>query len=319
MRRAVTAILIGVMLITLVAQAGLAGGQAAVSAPAFPSKPIRLVVYTGPGGLLDITARKFMEIAAKYTDATFVVENKPGAGGMVGLEYVLAQEADGYTLMAVTKALIANWVSSETPIDQAELDWIAYLITDTECLITATKGKLRTAQDIFNDAKARPGQQIWVAPPGVDEVMTYKVWDRVGLAGKYVPYDAGGPAMAAVMGGAADVYVGNPADVAGKPDLQIAVVAAEQRLPQYPNVPTFKELGVKGLDNESMWRGMAVKKGTPEQAVAWYTDLCAKITADPDWRAFFEKSGMVLEHRQRDFFGKLVQQEVADFKAYLKK
>ena len=318
MRKTVIATLIGVMLAVLTVQAGFAAGSTE-AAEAFPTKPIRLVVYTGPGGLLDITARKFMEIAAKYTDATFVVENKPGAGGMVGLQHVLAQPADGYTLMAVTKALIANWVSSETKIDPMELDWFAYLITDTECLITATKGRLRTAQDVFNDAKARPGQQIWVAPPGVDEVMTYKVWDKVGLSGKYVPYDAGGPAMAAVIGGAADVYVGNPADVAGKPDLQIAVVAAEKRLAQYPDVPTFKELGVQGLDNESMWRGMAVKKGTPEAVVAWYTDLCAKITQDPDWRQFFEKSGMVLEHRQRDYFSKLVLTEMAEFKAYLKK
>jgi len=243
----------------------------------------------------------------------------PVTGGMVGLEYVLAQPAAGYTLMAGTKALIANWVSSEPRIAPMEMDWIAYIITDTECLITAAKGKVRTAQDIWNDAKARPGQQIWVAPPGVDEVMTYKVWDKVGLSGKFVRYEAGGAAMAAVSGGQAAVYVGNPADVAGKPDLQIAVVAAEKRLPQFPNVPTFKELGIQGLDNESMWRGFAVKKGTPEAVVAWYTELFAKVTQDADWRQFFEKSGMVLEHRQRDYFAKLIQQEVADFKAYLKK
>lgn len=318
MRRAVLTILASVVLATLIAGMGFAGGQAAPAA-AFPTKPVRLVVYTAPGGLIDITARKMVEIAAKYTDATFVVENKAGAGGMVGWEYVLAQPADGYTLMAVTKALIANLVSTEAKIDPLSLDWISYMINDTECLITATKGKVRTAQDIWNDAKARPGQQIWVAPPGVDEVMTLKVWDKVGLSGKFVPYDAGGQAMAAVIGGAAEVYVGNPADVQGKPDLQIAVIAAEKRLPQFPNVPTFKELGIKGLDNESMWRGFAVKKGTPDNIVAWYDALFEKVTQDADWRQFFEKNGMELVHYTRDRFNGMIQSEINDFKAYLKK
>lgn len=318
MRKAVIAFLIGALLFTLVAGTAF-GTPQTEKAPAFPSKPIHLVVYTAPGGLIDITSRKMVEIAAKYTDATFVVENKAGAGGMVGWESVLAQPADGYTLMAVTKALIANLVSTEAKIDPLSLEWIAYLINDTECLITSTKGKVRTAQDIWNDAKARPGQQIWVAPPGVDEVMTLKVWDKVGLAGKFVPYEAGGQAMAAVIGGAAEVYVGNPADVRGKPDLQIAVIAAEKRLPQFPNVPTFKELGIKGLDNESMWRGMAVKKGTPEAVIAWYDELFAKITADTEWRQFFEKDGMELVHVKKDQFNKLILTEVQDFKTYLKK
>ena len=315
MKRTVIATLIGIL---LVAGMGFATGQGEEAA-AFPAKPIHLVVYTGPGGLLDITSRKMVEIAAKYTDTTFVVENKAGAGGMVGLEYVLSQPADGYTLMAVTKALVANLVSTESKIDPMELDWIAFLIKDTECLITSTKGPVQSAQDIWNDAKARPGQQIWAAPPGVDEVMTYKVWDRVGLSGKFVPYNAGGPAQAAVIGGQAQVYVGNPADVAGKPDLQIAVIASEKRLPQFPDVPTFKELGIEGLDSESMWRGMAVKKGTPEEVIAWYNELFAKITEDPEWRQFFEKNGMELVHYKKDRFNPLVLQEVADFKAYLNK
>ncbi|MBL7031531.1 MAG: tripartite tricarboxylate transporter substrate binding protein, partial [Candidatus Marinimicrobia bacterium] len=68
----------------------------------FPSKPIKIVVYTGPGGLIDITARKFTAVANKYVDATFVVENKPGAGGIVALKKVLQSPEDGYSLYACT-------------------------------------------------------------------------------------------------------------------------------------------------------------------------------------------------------------------------
>jgi len=289
------------------------------TAPAFPTKPIRLIVYTAPGGALDITARKFVEIAGKYTKATFVVENKAGAGGMVGWEYVLSQPADGYTLMAVTKTLIANLVATDSKIDPFSLDWIAFLVNDPECIITGKKNKVKTAQEIFADAKARPGQQIWVAPPGVDEVMTYKVWAKAGISGKYVPYDSGAQAMAAVIGGQAEVYVGNPADIQGKPDLMIAALSAAKRLPQFPDVPTFKELGLEGLDEESMWRGFAVKKGTPDSIIAWYDDLFAKVNQDPDWRQFFEKNGMELVHYKRDKFNEMIKNELQDFKTYLKK
>jgi len=295
-----------------------AGGKKE-TAPAFPTKPVRLIVYTAPGGALDITARKFVEIAGKYTKATFVVENKAGAGGMVGWEYVLSQPADGYTLMAVTKTLIANLVATDSKIDPFSLDWIAFLVNDPECIITGKKNKVKTAQEIFADAQARPGQQIWVAPPGVDEVMTYKVWAKAGISGKYVPYDSGAQAMAAVIGGQAEVYVGNPADIQGKPDLMIAALSATKRLPQFPDVPTFKELGLEGLDEESMWRGFAVKKGTPDPIIAWYDDLFAKVNQDPDWRQFFEKNGMELVHYKRDKFNAMIKNELQDFKTYLKK
>lgn len=305
-----------VSLILLVALPLCAFAQAA---GAFPAKPIRVVVYAAAGGQLDITARKFVDIASKYTKATFVVENKAGAGGLVGWEYVLSQPADGYNLMAVTKTLIANHVKDEFDVDPMSLDWIAFLINDAEAIITNANSKIKTIQDIIADAKARPGQQIWVAPPGVDEVMTYKFWDKVGITGKYVPYDAGGQAMAAVIGQQAEVYVGNPVDVRGKPDLMLAAISAEKRFAQFPTVPTLKESGISGLDAESFWRGFALKKGSPANVIAWYDDLFAKITADADWRQFNEKDGMEVVHYKKDAFNKIIASEIKDFKTYFKK
>jgi putative tricarboxylic transport membrane protein len=306
------------VLLVLAAAGAFATGSAETSA-AFPAKPIHLVVYTAPGGLIDITARKFTDIAAKYTKATFVVENKAGAGGMVGWEAVLAQPADGYTLFAVTRSLVTNLVSTGSKIDPFSLDWMAMLVNDPECLITGVKSKVRTGAEILADAKARPGQQIWTAPPGVDEFVTYKIWDKIGVSEKYVTFDCGAQAMAVVIGGQAEVYVGNPADVAGKPDLQIAVISAPKRLPQFPDVPTFKELGIKELDNETMWRGFALKAGTSAKIKKWYDDLFDKVTDDPDWHNFFEPNGMTLVHVRTDKFDDMVRKDIAEQTKYLKK
>jgi tripartite-type tricarboxylate transporter receptor subunit TctC len=210
-------------------------------------------------------------------------------------------------------------VKDDFSVDPMSLDWIAFLINDAEAIITNANSKVKTVPDIIADAKARSGQQIWVAPPGVDEVMTYKFWDKTGISGKYVPYDAGGQAMAAVIGQQAQVYVGNPVDVRGKPDLMLAAISAQKRFAQFPDVPTLKELGIKGLDAESFWRGFAVKKGTPAKVVAWYDELFAKLTADPDWRQFNEKDGMEVVHYKRDKFNTIIESDVKDFKAYFKK
>jgi tripartite-type tricarboxylate transporter receptor subunit TctC len=294
----------------------IAGAQAKAD---FPSKPIHVMVYTAPGGLIDITARKMVQIAAKYTNATMVVENKPGAGGLVAWEYVLSQPADGYTLFAVTRSNIANLVSTESDMDAFTLDWMALLVSDPEALMVSTKSKFKTIQDVIADAKARPGKQIWIAPPGIDEFVTYKFWEKAGISGKFVPFDSGAQAMAAVIGGQGDVYVGNPADISGKPDLKMVAIAGEKRLKQFPDVPTLKESGVPDMENETMWRGFAVKKGTPAAIVKWYDDLFEKITNDPEWKAFFEKDGMELVHYRADKFGAMIRNDLQDMKRLLKK
>ena len=174
---------------------------------AFPEKPIKIIVYTKPGAVIDIKARKFTDIAKKYTDATFVVENKTGAGGIVAMKYILGEtDPDGYTL-----------------------------------------------------------------------------------------------------------------DNIGKPDLMIAVVSSPKRLKQFPNVPTFGELGMKDFDNEIMWRGFVVKKGTPEEALKWYNDLFTKVTKDSDWRKFWEIGGIDVVYYKKDKFEQIVKQDAEEFQKYLKK
>ena len=236
---------------------------------------------------MDITTRRFTEIAAKYTKAVFVVENRTGAGGLVGMEYVLGQPADGYTIFAPTMSVVIQVVSTKSSADKyiRGFEWVSVLMKDPECVISNSKLKINTWADIAADAKAKGGKQIWVGPStgGNDHLMAMKVWDKADISATWIPYESGPAAMAALMGGQGVAYVGNPADIMGRPDLKVAAVSSTERLPQFPDVPTFKELGIEGLDEESMWRGFCVKKGTPPEAVKWLQDLVAKVAADPQW------------------------------------
>ncbi len=288
---------------------------------AFPDKPIKVVVYTGPGGLIDISARKFAGIASKYVDVNFVVENKPGAGGIVALKKVIQAPADGYNLYACTKSNIAKFVQvgGEGYLDA--LHWTAMLMADPECVITNRKLAIHEWPDIVENALAIPGDQTWVGPAagGLDHVTALKIWDKYGIDAKWIPFKSGGKALAALLGEQGVAYVGNPRDALGNPDLFIAAVSAPERLEAFPEVPTFTELGMSGLENEFMWRGFALKQGTPHEVVEWYDDLFKKVTADEDWISFWSKGGLDVTYIAEPEFSKLVQEDAEVFEYYLKK
>ncbi len=315
-------ILITVLLTAMLSVSIFANGESEGSAADFPTKPIHLIVYTGAGGAGDILARKFVDIASKYTDATFVVENKPGAGGIVTMEYVKSAPADGYTLMYVTKSNISKLVSTDSAINPTEtFDWIAMMQIDPECVITNNKTDVVTWEQVVADAKAKNGKQLWLGPAagGLDNVTAERIWKAAGIEATWVPFASGGKAKAALLGKQGVTYTGNPGEIIGKPDFSIAAVCLDERLPQFPDVPTFKELGVLGVEGEIIWRGFAVKKGTPDNVIAWYDDLFEKVSKDEDWIATYAPKGNQLVHYTRDKFNKIVADDYAGYKEALGK
>ena len=313
MKRILSLLLLLVVFSTVI----FAGGQTESGAVEFPVKPVKVVVYLAPGGAGDILVRQFVDVARKYTDATFVVENRAGAGGLVAMEYVANTEPDGYTLMYMTKSNISTLVSTESDLDPMIFDWISLLQIDPECVITNVNSPVKTWADIEADAKAKGGNQLWLGPAagGLDHVTAQAIWAATGIEAKWVPFDSGAKAIAALLGQEGVTYVGNPGEVIGKPDLMVAAVCLDERLPEFPDVPTFKELGYDGLENEIMWRGFAVKKGTPDSVIAWYEDLFEKVTYDPDWIAAYAPQGNVLVNMPREEFNALVLKDYQAYKA----
>ncbi len=287
----------------------------------FPKKPITFMIYTKPGGLADVTARKIIAIAAKYTDATFVALNKPGAGGIVAMKALLQGKTDGYTILMATMSNIAKVVSSKGKVNLDDLTWLAMLVSDPECIITNRTQDINTWEQVAEDAKAQDGKQIWVGPAagGRDHIMAMKTWENTGIKAKWIPYASGGKSMAALLGKHGIAYVGNPGDTVGKPDLKVAVISRAERLEQFPDAPTFKELGIEGLDDEIMWRGVAVKKGADPEALEFYADLFQKVTKDPEWVEFISSRGADPVYYEPEKFTEIVKQNEEEFTTYLKK
>ncbi|KQC08635.1 MAG: hypothetical protein APR54_04395, partial [Candidatus Cloacimonas sp. SDB] len=287
----------------------------------FPQKPITIIVYTGPGGLIDITARKFATVASKYTDATFVIENKPGSGGIVALKRLLQLPSDGYTLFACTKSNISKIVSSGGEAYVDDIDWAAMMMADPECIITYNKQEIISWEDILSDAKEKNGNQLWLGPAngGLDHVTALKIWDEAGISAKWIPFKSGGEAIAALLGEQGVAYVGNPGEVLGNEDLRIAVLSNPERLQQFPDAPTFNDFGLTNLDNEFMWRGFVLKKGTSAEIKEWYDDIFTKVNNDPEWRNYWERSGIIVDYIDTAEFTEIVLNDVEQFSYYLQK
>jgi len=285
-----------------------------------PQRPVRIVVYTGPGGLIDFTARKFAEVARKYEPTQpIVVINKPGAGGVVAFEDVLQQPADGHTLLAVTRSNISKLVSvgRDDLIDGVE--WTAYVMDNPHVVITNRNSGLDTWGRIAANAAEREGRQLWLGVDigGVKHVSGLRVWDATGIEARWIPFGSGGQASAALLGEVGQVYFGNPGDASRNPSLAVVAVCAKERLAAFPDSPTFRELGIEGLEDELIWRGFAYRKGTPEPVLRWFDRLAKQVHADEEWRSQWEHEGINVLYKGREDFHAVVEKDRAVFAEYL--
>ena len=283
----------------------------------FPERPVHIVVYTDPGGLIDVTARRLAAIMEKKINQPVVVENKKGGGGIVALSHVLRRPADGYTIFGLTSSVISKAVAARQDPQLDKLHMLALVVSDYECLITHKDSGLSSVDALVTAAKEK--KQIWVGPAfgGTDHLFAMRTWNTLGINATWVPYRSGNQAVAALLGKHGDVYVGNPQDVSGQPDLRVLAVAAPGRLKQYPEVPTFTELGYPALSDESLWRGFAVKAGTPDTVIAEIELLLQSATTDPEWLAFIQSGNMIPAFDTGDNFRKIVSNQIEKDKMYL--
>lgn len=285
-----------------------------------PTKPITIMNYVDSGGGMDVATRKFADLASKYTNATIIVDNKPGAGGLTAMDYVLDQPADGYLVFAGTISNIAYIVSNEEDTDHYVwgFEWIDNIMADPMAIIVNDDADF-TLEDLIAESKQLGGSQLWVGPStgGIKHVIGLKFWQNLGIEATWVPYESGPKAMAALLSRQGVASVGNPSDVNGR-ELKNLVIATHEKLANFPDVPNFADLGYPELDNVSMWRGFAVKKGTPPEMIAWWQDLCQKILEDEEWVQFFDEKSIAVKNETTEAFEAQIRIDIEDNMTILK-
>jgi tripartite-type tricarboxylate transporter receptor subunit TctC len=281
--------------LALAAAAGLAAFAA--HAQDYPSKPITMVVPFPPGGVADITARPVAEAMGRILKQTVVVENKAGAGGGVGMQYVARAKPDGYTvLMALSSISIipeADKVLGRDPMFQLnQLVPIARFTADPTVLAVLADGPYKSVKDLVEAAKKAPGSIPYGSSGnyGTMHVPMEMLASAAGIKMLHVPFTGAGPAVVALLGGQVQALSTGPSTVMGHlkgGKVRVLATWGETRHPALPDVPTLKELGYDA--QFSQWTGLFVPAGTPEPAIAKLREAARAVVDDPTFKAALVK------------------------------
>src|SRR4051794_1435372 len=271
-------------------------GEPAQAQSAYPNRPVKIIVPIAPGGSYDLVGRIMADALSKRTGQAFFVENKPGAGTVVGTQAAAQSEADGYTLLVggLSNMAFNSALYSRLGYDPLKDFVPVALVYRFGYLMVARKDLPQNdLQDIIAAAKASPGS-ITVATAGVgtgQQLVAAAFMKAAGIRLQEVPYKGSPPAFTDLLAGRVDLFFDSNA--AGLPYVQsgqargVAVLSAK-RSPLTPDVPTMSEAGVPGLDVDS-WLGIFAPAKTPPEVLA---RLRREIRAAlPDLKERFEKSG----------------------------
>jgi len=271
------------------ALATTASGAFAQGAAGFPAKPIRFVVPFPPGGGTDTTSRLLAEKFSTLLGWTMVLDNKPGAGGNIGLDFVAKAAPDGYTIgMGQASNLAINpSLYAKMPFDPLkDLTPIVSVAEQPVVLVVRADSPLKTLADFVQAAKARPGK-VGVAQAGngtVGHLAGELLERRAGVQLLQVPYKGAGPAMTDLLGGQLETYFGNTVSVMGQlaaGKIRALAVSSGRRISALPNVATVAEQGYPGFD-ATTWLGLVGPAGMSANAVARINAETVKILARPD-------------------------------------
>ncbi len=247
----------------------------AAMAQAYPAKPIRLIVPFPPGGGTDIAART---IANKLTDSvkwTFVVENKPGAGGNLGVEQAVKSPADGYTVViGQTSNLAINpTLYAKLPYDPLkDLNPVTLIVSAPVVFVVAASSRYRSLGDLLAAANTDPGGVTFASPGNgtVSHLAGELLQRAAGVKLTHVPYKGASQALTDTLGGQVQSFMSSVpsalAQIKGGRLRAIAVTAAK-RAPELPEVPTIAESGYQGFE-ATTWYGLLAPAGTPAAIIA---------------------------------------------------
>jgi tripartite-type tricarboxylate transporter receptor subunit TctC len=280
------------------------GASGASAQAAYPNKTIRVLIPYAPGGLTDVVARYYAEHLRKSLGQSVLVENKPGASGIIAIEEMARAKPDGYTIMVgniSTYCLTPVLLKKRMHIDYDRDVQIIARTADAPVffLATTTNFPPKTFQEFIAYAKAHPGD-VRYASAGIgayQHVNTEILAKRAGgLDLIHIPLkDGGAGILKDVAGGDTQVSwfnVTNPVGMIKAGKVRPLAVAAEHRLPAWPDVPTLNELGFEGF-RPSQWSAAFAPAGVPHEIIDKLHEAFAAAAKTPELQAIFEKGGMV--------------------------
>jgi tripartite-type tricarboxylate transporter receptor subunit TctC len=293
----------------------------------YPSKPITMVLPFPPGGVAEIVGRPLASMMEKSLKQPVILINRPGAGGAVGMASVAKGPTDGYTILMGLSSIsifpVSDRVNGKTPAyELKDFAPIALITADPTVLVVRTDGPYKTLKDFVDAAKANPGKINYSSSGvyGTLHVAMEIFADAAGIKLFHVPYQGGGPAVTALLGGQVEALASGPAaaisQIRGGKMRALASWSTE-RLALLPEIPTFKELG---YDAEFyIWTGVFVSAATPAPIQARLRAAVRAAATSGEFKSAMEKVQTPVAYLDAPEFQKYWDRDAARLKVAVEK
>jgi tripartite-type tricarboxylate transporter receptor subunit TctC len=306
----------------------IAAAFAALAMPAaaqnWPTKPVKIVVPFGPGGPADVYARIVAQGLTESFKQQFIIDNKPGAGALIGTEVVAKAPADGYTLLMMSNTHTVNeTLFAKRPYDlMRDLIPVAPVNSSDLVMVVHPSVPAKTLQEFIALAKAEPGKLTYASSgPGTPYHMAGELFKSMsGTDILHIPHKGSAEARNDVMGGHVQMMFDAVTAMKGSIDageVRALATTGLQRSSVMPNVPTVNESGVPGYE-ATIWLGIMAPKGTPKEIVDRLNAEIGKIIATPAIRDAWAKQGAVPMTMTPDQFGAYLKQDIEKWAKVIK-
>jgi tripartite-type tricarboxylate transporter receptor subunit TctC len=288
------------------------------SAQDYPNRPVRLIVAFAPGGTADFTARIIADRVQTILGQPIAVENKPGANGAIGAEYVAKSDPDGYTLFFTTVGAVAINPSlrSDLPYDPLkDFAAVGKAAVNSTILVVNADLKINSARELADLARKKPGSiTIGITGRGAISDLGRQLFeDAAGIKLQAVPYRGAAPAITDMLAGHLDGLFGDVPTImaqvqAGK--LKALAATSTERSDIFPDVPTFVEQGFAGVVGDN-WAGVLAPAGTPAPVIAKLNAALVAALNDPELRTRLHNAGTTPAPSTPEQFEKYLREENA--------
>ncbi|MBV7485084.1 tripartite tricarboxylate transporter substrate binding protein [Bordetella sp. BOR01] len=286
----------------------------AQAAPAWPTRPITLIVPFPPGGTTDLLARLVARAAGSRLGQSVVVENRPGAGGGIGAAAVARAQPDGYTLvMGTLGTQVTNpFIYKEVPYDPTrDFTPVTLVANSPNVLLVNPKLGVSTVAQLIERARRAPGSLNFASTSlGGSPHLSGELFNSMAKVDiRHVPYKGSAPAMTDLLGGQVQLMYDNLPSAMGQIQseaVQALAVTTPERVPLLPDVPTVAEAGLPGYEVNA-WFGLLAPAGTPDAVVGRIQSAVADALADPDTRRQVESLGAIPVANTPQAFGDIIR------------
>ena len=285
----------------------------------YPTKPVRIIVPFAPGGGSDFIGRFIAQKLSATLGNQVIVENKPGAGGVIGIEQGVKSAPDGYTLVLIASSYTVNPSVYKLNFDPvADITPVVQISQGPLLVVVNPSVQAKTAKDLIALAKARPGE-LNFASPGQGSVihMATEYFDHMaGIKMNHIPYKGTGPALTDTIAGQTQVLFSSTATAlphvkSGK--LKAIGVTTAKRIPALPEVPTVKESGLPGYE-VVLWHGLIGPKGLPREIVARISGEVNKALRLKETDDQLQNDGVSAAGGTPEQFGATIKKEIGVWK-----